>query len=132
MTLKVLCIDDDPDITCVLQEGFGSQGFTVFTASNVLEALEIIRKTTLDVIVLDLLLPDVDGFGFCELLANERRNRNVPVIVASGYASDETRNVALNHGAVAFVPKPFELLELVAVAKRVIAERRSETAREAV
>lgn len=127
MTPTILCIDDDPDVTGMLQFTLTPKGFAVFSAPNVREALDIVRMIELDLIIVDVMLPDVDGFSFIELLAAEPRNSDVPVIVLSGCLSEDAQRIAEECGAVAFVSKPFELRDLISLAQRTIANHLSRT-----
>jgi DNA-binding response OmpR family regulator len=125
MTPTILCIDDDAGITRMLQYTLTPKGFAVFSAPNVRDALEIVRMIELDLILLDIMLPDIDGFSFLELLTVEPRNRDVPVIVLSGCITAEARLLADKCGAVAFIQKPFQLHSLVPLVQRTIAAHRA-------
>lgn len=115
MSSKILCVDDDIAVMRVMRQCLVKRGYHVLTATTVLDALQIARNEDLDLIILDILLPDVDGYGFFEMLAAERRNRNVPIIVVSGCSSDDARRLASECGAVAYVRKPFQVKQFLAI-----------------
>lgn len=117
MRPTILCVDDEPGVTQMLQETLGARGFNVLIAGSVLQALQIARTTKLDLIILDVFLPDVDGFTFFELMADEHLQRKVPVIMASGCGTEEARNLAIQRGAVAYLRKPFQMQQLLALIK---------------
>lgn len=117
MTPTILCVDDDPGMTGMLQATLGARGFRVLAAGSVSEAFEIARATKLDLIILDVFMPQADGFDLLERLANEMPERKVPVIMASGCGSVEARNRASRRGAVAYLQKPFQLQQLLSVVK---------------
>ncbi len=128
MTPTILCIDDDSGFTRMIQDTLTPKGFAVFVAPSVRDALVIVRMIELDLILLDIMLPDIDGFSFMELLSAEPRNRNVPVLVLSGCITDDARRLAQECGAVAFVQKPFQLHRLVSLVQRTIASHRASAA----
>ncbi|HVU33023.1 MAG TPA: response regulator [Opitutaceae bacterium] len=126
MTPTILCVDDDTGITHMLEDCLGALGFRVRTAATVLSALKVVRTTKVDLIILDVFLPDVDGYGFLELLKQESHNRGVPVIVSSGYASEEARSLAIQHGAAAYLQKPFQLQQLFSLLRWMLAPPETE------
>lgn len=117
MRPTILCVDDEPGVTQMLQETLGARGFNVLIAGSVLQALQIARTTKLDLIILDVFLPDIDGFTFFELIEDEHLQRKVPVIMASGCGTEEARNLAIQRGAVAYLRKPFQMQQLLALIK---------------
>lgn len=122
MTPTILCVDDDAGITGMLQDSLAPRGFRVLTAGTVLEAVESVRRTKVDLVILDLLLPDIDGYSFFELVATEPGLRRIPVIVASGCSTEQARSLAVQRGAVAFLPKPFQMQQLLVLLKRMAPE----------
>jgi two-component system KDP operon response regulator KdpE len=110
--LRVLVIDDEPPIRKLLRVGLSAHGYQTLEASNGKTALELLREQPLDLIILDLGLPDMQGH---ELLRTMRaRNDSVPIVVLSS-RDDETGKVqALDCGADDYVTKPFGMDELLA------------------
>ena len=110
--LKILVVDDEPAIRRFLRTSLTAQGYLVTEAENGTAALENLRRGSFDVVVLDLGLPDIDGFQIIERLRGQ--GLTVPIIVLSS-RTDETGKVkALDMGADDFVTKPFGLDELLA------------------
>lgn len=117
MTPTILCVDDDAGITEMLHDSLTPRGFRVLRAATVAEALGVLRATKIDLVILDLLLPDVDGYSFFELVESEPHKHSFPVIVASGCTSPDARKLAIQHGAAAFLPKPYQLGQLITLLK---------------
>ena len=110
--LKVLVVDDEPAIRRFLRTSLTTQGYFVTEAENGSAALDHLRRGATDVVVLDLGLPDINGFDVIERLRGQ--GSTVPIIVLSS-RTDETGKVkALDMGADDFVTKPFGLDELLA------------------
>jgi two-component system alkaline phosphatase synthesis response regulator PhoP len=111
---KILAVDDEPELTDLMQYHLLRAGHTVTTAANGWEALDCIRRERPDLILLDLMLPDLDGFGVCEILRRDPRTATIPIIIVSAWASDDSRNLGLELGALDYLTKPFSPPELVA------------------
>ena len=121
----VLVVDDDPDIQLLLRLELSAEGYDVVTADDGLQALELVPATSPDVILLDVMMPGLDGWGVLERLEDPMP----AVIVVSGLATDHDRHYrhAVELGALGFVSKPFDsakLLELVETASKLDAEQR--------
>lgn len=108
---RVLVADDNPDILFLLRTNLDAAGFETLTASDGEMALRMIEEEEPDVLLLDLMMPVLDGWGVLEQL--EREGRDLPVIVVS--ASDSAANIqrATELGATGYVTKPFNLRGLV-------------------
>jgi two-component system KDP operon response regulator KdpE len=111
MRARVLVVDDEPKVRAVLEAGLGARGFVVETARTGKEALDAIQFRHPDVVVLDLLLPDLRGTAIIERV---RTWSPVPIIVLSVEGSEVEKVHALNAGADDYVTKPLGLDELVA------------------
>lgn len=123
----VLVVDDDPDIQLLLRLELQAEGHVVVTADNGLEALDRIPALEPDVVLLDVMMPELDGWGVLEQLEEPKP----AVIVISGLATDRAGHYrhAIELGALGFVSKPFDsakLLELVALASTLDAEQRAD------
>lgn len=117
MTPTILCVDDDAQMTGMLQDTLTPRGYHVLAAASVDEAVGVARSQKLDLIILDVFLPDVEGFALFERLAAETGNGKTPVIMASGCGSIDARNLASRRGAVAYLQKPFQISQLLSVMK---------------
>jgi len=92
MKPKVLLVDDEPEFLELLDFNLAGQGFEILRAASGLEALRKARCESPNVIVLDLMLPDLDGFAVCEILRSQPSTRDVPVVVLSALDRPVTRN----------------------------------------
>jgi len=110
--LRVLIVDDEPAIRRFLRAGLGAQGYQVSEAQNGQAALDQFRKSAPDVLVLDLGLPDIDGFRIIEQLRES--GSAVPIIVLSSRVDEVGKVRALDLGADDYVTKPFGVEELLA------------------
>lgn len=107
--IRVMVIDDEKDFLYTIEYWLKSKGYSVFTASNGQEAIDVIRKEPLDIIFLDLHMPVMDGV---ETLKNIRQlNKNIPVILITAYASDEKVTEAEKHGIAGLFYKYKDLSE---------------------
>ncbi len=108
---KILLVDDEPKLINLLKAYLEKEGFDVYTASDGLTALKMARAFRPDVIVLDIMLPEMDGL---EVLTHLRRESDVYVILLTARTEETDRVVGLNMGADDYVTKPFSPRELVA------------------
>lgn len=113
----VLVVDDEPDLLDVVQMYFAREGFRVALASDGQAALAAVEEEAPDLIILDLMLPKVDGLEVCRRL---RRTTDVPIIMLTARDEDVDKIVGLELGADDYVTKPFNPRELVARAKAVL------------
>ncbi|MBN1998247.1 response regulator transcription factor [candidate division KSB1 bacterium] len=107
----VLVIDDDEKLNTLLAEYLVKFGLRVITVPHPLEGLEILKKDPPDIIILDVMLPDMDGFQVCREI---RTMSDVPIIMLTARGEVTDRIVGLELGADDYLPKPFEPRELVA------------------
>ena len=111
MTKTILVIDDDENLNSLLQDYLSEFSFQVMTETNPERALNILKRKTPDIIILDIMLPGMDGFEVCRRI---RKSYNIPVIMLTARGKVEDRIVGLELGADDYLPKPFEPRELVA------------------
>ena len=130
MPTRVLLIDDDEALGRLLTEYLGQFGFTVKTAAHPQEGLRLLQAGAPDILVLDVMLPGMDGFAVCRKV---RETSRVPIVMLTARGGVMDRIVGLELGADDYLPKPFEPRELVArlqaVLRRGAAPEPSETAR---
>lgn len=108
---KLLIVEDDPDVRSSLERRFRFEGFKVTTAERGEEALSILSSVAPDLVLLDVMLPGLDGFGVAERI---RSVSNVPILMLTAKDSVEDRVGGLECGADDYLVKPFELPELLA------------------
>ena len=110
----ILVVDDEPEIADLVGVYLKSEGFTVFTCGTAAEALACVRAQSLDLAVLDVMLPDMSGFVLCGEI---RKEYHFPVIMLTAKGSDMDKITGLTIGADDYITKPFNPLELVARVK---------------
>jgi two-component system, OmpR family, KDP operon response regulator KdpE len=108
---QILIVDDEPQIRRALRLALGANGYAVREAASGAEALDRLAERPPDLVILDLVLPDIDGVEVCRRLREWSR---VPVIVLSAHGEDEAKVHALDEGADDYVTKPFSTPELLA------------------
>lgn len=110
---KVLVVDDEADVVQLLVKSFRkADQYEVSTASNGFEAGIQVATFNPDMVILDLMMPNLDGFKVCQLIKSNPKTRHIRVLVVTGYASDENRQKALERGADDFMAKPARIAEL--------------------
>ena len=109
---RVMVIDDDANIRSALKYRLEKEGYSVLLSGDGLDGLEKVKLERPDLIILDLVMPRLDGFGLLERLKSEAETRAIPVIVLTAYNCEENRSRSLELGAVGFVSKPFSLRKL--------------------
>jgi len=124
--MKILIVEDNRDLVQVLSEGFVENGYTVDSAYDGVEGLTKVRNSEYDCIVLDIMLPEIDGYEVVERAREE--GKDTPVIMLTAKDSIEDRVEGLNRGADDYLVKPFDFRELVARVNA-ITRRRSELKR---
>jgi len=113
----ILVVDDDPRTTEIVKAYLKRDGHAVVVAADGLEALNQAREKRLDLIVLDLMLPGIDGLGVCRTL---RQESNVPIIMLTARTTDQDKLKGLDCGADDYVTKPFSPGELAARVRAVL------------
>jgi len=127
MKPKVLLVDDDSEFAEMLQFSLARQGFDVVVANNGIEGLNLARIAAPDAILLDFMLPDLDGFSVCQILRSRPRTREVPIIFLSALSDVAARVRGLKLTVGRFFTKPVELKELAEGIRAVLHERPGET-----
>ncbi len=119
----ILVVDDSTTNVVLLEAIFYERGYKIETAYNAKEASAIIDKKTPDLILLDLLMPQVNGFDFLKKLRKERNTKETPVIVVSAATDEENVDKIMRMGAVDFIKKPIDLEYLVDKVESVLLEK---------
>jgi len=106
----LLIVEDDPDIRKLLDTTLSFRGFRVVTANNGREALDIVRKEHPTMVIADIMMPQLDGFGLVHRLRLNPDTRKIPVVfITATYVTPEDRSFALRIGATRFIQKPVDL-----------------------
>jgi two-component system alkaline phosphatase synthesis response regulator PhoP len=113
MRQTILVVDDEPDIVELLTFNLKAEGYDVISAANGLEALNLARAALPDLIVLDLMLPELDGVAVCEILHRLPSTAPIPVIMLTAWKTELARIIGLGTGAEDFITKPFSPRDLV-------------------
>jgi CheY-like chemotaxis protein len=111
----VLVVDDEPQVAWVLRFSLEHEGYRTYTASNGLEALEELEKHHPNVVVLDLMMPEMDGWAVLNEMNKLPVAERPRVVIVSALTGPDDKTKATALGADAFVPKPFDVEELIAV-----------------
>jgi len=123
-------VDDEPDLLELIDTNLRAAGFNVVSVANGREALEQARAIKPQLIVLDIMLPELDGLEVCKTLRRDPATRAVPIIILTARASELDRVLGLELGADDYVTKPFSVRELVLRIKKLI-DRHSQPEAEA-
>lgn len=125
MPKNILIVDDESDLVELLAFNLRKADYEVDYAFTASEALEKARTILPDLIILDLMLPELDGTAVCEILRRQDSTANIPVLMLTACASDEAKLIALQAGADGYITKPFSLKELISYINATLAKRHS-------
>ena len=114
MSEKILIVDDEVEIADLIEVYLKNENYTVFKFYTAMEALECIDTTTLDLAILDIMLPDISGFTLCQKI---RERYTYPVIMLTAKDTETDKITGLTLGADDYITKPFRPLEMVARVK---------------
>jgi len=126
MSTSILIVDDEPRYLRLMEANLVTEGYRVYKASNGQEAIDIVAQKRPDLVLLDIMMPILDGFQACERI---REFSNVPIIVVTARGSEQDRVKGLDLGADDYIVKPFSATELLARVRAVL--RRAQTTTEA-
>lgn len=121
MSKKILTVDDSKTMRQMLEVALTAAGFEVVQAGDGIEGLETLETTTPDVIVTDINMPRMDGFGFIEGVRTHERHRAIPILVLTTESDAEKKERARRAGATGWIVKPFDPAKLVSAINRVSA-----------
>ena len=120
MAKKILLIDDEPELVEMVKMRLETNGYEVIIAYDGQEALEKARKEKPDLIILDLILPKLDGYQVCRMLKFDRTTSKIPIIMLTALSQKEDREWGKRVNADAYITKPFESEELMEKIKELI------------
>src|SRR4051812_6517783 len=120
MSRRILTVDDSPSMRMLLRAALTEQGFTVFEAEDGVDALEKLEAATPDLVITDINMPRMDGFGLIEALRSGDIQAGLPILVLTTEASDEKKARARSAGATGWIVKPFDREKLGAAIRRVL------------
>jgi two-component system phosphate regulon response regulator PhoB len=122
---KILVVDDEPDALELIAFNLKNAGLEVLTAENGDQALRLARSQLPDLILLDLMLPEVDGLEVCKILRRDPATSAIPIIMVTAKAAEMDRVLGLELGADDYVTKPFSPRELVLRVKNLLRRRQA-------
>src|SRR5277367_4914159 len=120
MTPKILVVDDEPDALELIKFNLKAAGYEVVTAADGEEALKKARSLLPSLVILDLMLPEVDGLEVCKIIRRDARVSSTPIIMLTAKAAEIDRVLGLELGADDYLTKPFSPRELVLRVKRLL------------
>ncbi len=115
MAKRILVVDDDESILGLERTILEQKGFQVTTASDGRRALEVVAGQAFDLVLLDVMMPDTDGFEVCRRLKQDPRTRPIPVVFLTAKTGGEYLASGFEAGAVMYIHKPFTASRLLAV-----------------
>jgi CheY-like chemotaxis protein len=113
MSANVLLVDDTKEILIFVMMMLNDTGLNIDTAQPGLQALERLDENILDLIVLDIMMPEMNGIEFCQRVRASERFADIPIIIATTKGDDEMRKLAFEAGCIGFVTKPLDKTELL-------------------
>ncbi len=119
---KILIVDDEPDLLETVKMRLEAYGYVVSTAMDGQEGLEKARKEKPDLIILDLMLPRLDGYKVCRMIKFDDKYKHIPIILFTARAQEEDEKLGYDVGANAYITKPFEGKVLVDKIKELLKE----------
>ena len=120
MRKKILIVEDNAELLRLLRLNFKAAGFAIATATNGIDALKKARSVSPDCILLDLVLPELDGFAVCEILRQDTETASIPILMFTGLGGQFTRLAGLDAGANDYITKPLSPKDLVSRIKELL------------
>jgi len=111
--VRILLVDDEPSIVKMVAKRLEVEGYEVLVAMDGQEALKVAQTEGPDLIILDLMLPKLNGYEVCTMLKQDTRYQRIPVVMFSAKAQEKDEKLGLECGADAYVRKPFKAQELL-------------------
>jgi DNA-binding response OmpR family regulator len=110
---RILVVDDEVNITQILQFSIGAEGFEVLPAQNGEEAIEKARREQPDLIILDIMMPKIDGYEACRILKANPLTRHIPVVLLTAKGREIDKRLGYEVGATDYIVKPFSPNKLI-------------------
>jgi DNA-binding response OmpR family regulator len=110
---KILVVDDEPDLVETVRFPLEMEGFNVLVSYNGEDALNQARKESPDLILLDLMLPKLDGYKVCRLLKFDERYKHIPILMLTAKTQEKDKILGKETGADEYITKPFDIDELM-------------------
>ncbi len=120
---KILIIDDEVDLVETVRFPLELEGYQVLVAYNGEEGLQLARKENPDLIILDLMLPKIDGFKVCRFLKFDDKYKHIPIIMLTARSQEKDRLLGKETGADEYITKPFDIDDLLNRIKKYISAK---------
>ena len=114
---RILVVDDDQVTLEILKSALEENNFQVLTASDGLDALNKARTEDPDLILLDVILPKIQGYQVCRLLKFDEKYSHIPIVMLTGKTGEENKATGLKTGADEYVTKPFDVTDIIKIVK---------------
>ena len=109
---KILVVDDDVNVQEMLKQSLEDSGYSVSTEGSAIKALNQIEKNNYDLLIIDIMMPDIDGIALCKSVRNLPGCEKIPIIILTALSDSETMHDVMLYGAVDYVVKPFDIVAL--------------------
>lgn len=119
---RILVVDDEVDLVETVRFSLDLEGYDVLVAFNGEEALNLARKENPDLILLDLMLPKLDGYKVCRLLKFDERHKHIPILMLTAKTQEKDKTTGLETGANEYITKPFDMDELMKKVKNYLSK----------
>ena len=114
---KILVVDDDPTLTALVEKFLKKNGYEVTAVTEAVDGLEHAMKNDPDLIILDIMMPIINGFNFCKLLKQEKETENIPILILTSRNQIKDIEIGLEMGAEAYLVKPLNTVKLLKTIK---------------
>ena len=118
MSKKILIADDETDIVETLQFMLEVEGFECLTAYNGEDALNLAKREKPDLLILDVMMPKINGYKVCRLLKFDAKYKNIPILMVTARSQEEDKMIGEETGADEYITKPFEINDVVEKVKK--------------
>jgi DNA-binding response OmpR family regulator len=117
---KIMIVDDDKEATDLLENLLKLEGYTPVSVNDSTKAVQLADSENPDIFLIDLMMPEIDGFKLCRLLRAERKFAHTPVIILTALSDTDSRAVAYGAGATDYLTKPYHPNELRSIIKGLV------------
>lgn len=117
---KILIIEDDPSLVLLMKLSFEKEDFEVDTASDGLIGLNKAREGMPNLIILNIMMPRIDGYHVCRFLKFDQKYMHIPIIMVTGKTQESERQTGIETGADEYIFKPFDIKKLIATVRKYI------------
>ena len=118
MSKRILIADDETDIVETLQFMLEVEGFECLTAYNGEDALNLAKREMPDLLILDVMMPKINGYKVCSLLKFDAKYKNIPILMVTARSQEEDKMIGEETGADEYITKPFEINDVVEKVKK--------------